>query len=101
MDVEKTEPLEARRVASFQVPDIEAYEKLMGLMAADENLPELLTRKTAEEYRDRDLAVWLNEDTSAPDEAPRLPLLNERWEAIGDEVNEMVRLVQGAKSATH
>ena len=99
MDAEKTASLRDPPVRPLQVLDIEAYERLMGLMEAGEDVPNLLARKTASEYRDRDLAVWLNEDASAPAETPRMTLLAERWDAMADEVQEMARRVEASKSA--
>ncbi|HEX3512045.1 MAG TPA: hypothetical protein VHT27_13210 [Solirubrobacteraceae bacterium] len=96
MDPAKTQSLEDGRVKPLQVLDIESYEKLMGFLHAGEDVPALLVRKTAPKYRDRDLAVWFTEDPGAPSEAPRLPVLTERWEKMSNEVNEAVRLTEEA-----
>ena len=94
MDPKRTKVLAAPPVQPLQVLDIEAYEKLMGLLESGEDLPALLGRKTAGEFRERDLAVWLHEDSAAPSDTPRMRLLDEWWEKMSEEVVQTSRLVE-------
>ncbi|MGA9876886.1 MAG: hypothetical protein WBQ21_13880 [Solirubrobacteraceae bacterium] len=92
IDPDKTASLTADRVQPLQVLDIEGYEKLMGLLEAGESLPEMLRRKTGGQFRDRDFAVWLHQDSAAPSDEVRLSVLEARWEKMSNEVTRAVEL---------
>jgi hypothetical protein len=94
-DPQKTASLEAPTVQPLQVLDIEAFEKLMGLLERGDDVPGLLVRKTSGEFRERDLAVWAAEDPQAPAELPRMKSLEERWERMADEIEKRRSQVQG------
>jgi hypothetical protein len=96
MDKAKTASLAEPRVQPLQVMDMADYEKLMGLLQAGEDLPALLARKTSGPFRERDLAAWLHGDRAAPSDKPRLSILEERWEAMSDEVIRLGKLAASA-----
>jgi hypothetical protein len=96
IDRTKTASLKASRVLPVQLLDIEAYEKLMALLAAGEDLPRALVRKIRAQYRERDLAVWMALDPEAPSPAVRLQVLDRRWNEMAGEVAEIARLADEA-----
>ena len=98
MDPAKTASLSQPRVQPLQVMDLEDYEKLMAFMEAGEDLPALLARKTAGQFRERNLPVWLHGDKLAPSDHARVTAIERRWEEMGEEVNQLARIA--AKTQT-
>jgi hypothetical protein len=74
------------RVQSLQLLDIADYERLLGIVAAGTSLPTMLARKAEGAYRERDFAAWLHGDSSAPAATSRLAVLEQRWDAMGIQV---------------
>ncbi len=96
VDPAKTSSFERSRVQPLQLLDIADYEKLLGLAEAGEDIPEMLARKAAGPFRERDLAAWLHGDRAAPSDEPRPSLLESRWGEIGDRVAQMAKLAANA-----
>jgi hypothetical protein len=99
-DTAKTAPLDEPQVQPVQILDMEDFEKLMALVEAGEELPVLLARKTGGAFRDRDFAAWLHGDRHAPSDKPRLSVLKERWDEMGDLVLQLTRLTHAGGEAS-
>jgi hypothetical protein len=94
VDAAKTKSLSDSKVQPLQILDIGDYEKLMGLVAHGEDLPTMLAQKAQEPFRERDFAAWLHADPEAPSDAPRHPALEERWQAMGNRVADVIRATE-------
>jgi hypothetical protein len=81
------EGLRAAHVQSLTVLDIGDFELLLGLVAEGHVLPSILARKSAGPYRRLELSRFVVDELHL--QAPlttRPPVLNERWEALGEEM---------------
>jgi hypothetical protein len=81
-DNAKCASLDDERVGPLQLLDPDDYEMLLALIQHGSDLPWMLARKTDGVWRHRDLAVWLNQDSSAPDHRVRLASTLATWEAM-------------------
>src|SRR5258708_34142829 len=79
------------RVQPLQLLDIADYERLLGIVEAGVSLPEMLARKAAGPFRERDFAAWLYGDSAAPSDGSRPSVLEKRWEAMGIQVQRNPR----------
>jgi hypothetical protein len=89
-DAEKCKSFEDTRVQPLQIFDSGEYEHLLAMVHDGSNLAELLARKTTGPYRHRDLAVWLNEDSDAPDPQVRLPAIEATYAAMSAELKPLL-----------
>ena len=71
------------KVQPLQFLGIEDYERVLGLIEAGQDLPEMLARKIQGAYRERDFAAWLAGDPGAPSNEVRLSILSTRWDQWG------------------
>ena len=74
--------LATARVQPLQLLDIADYERLLGIVEAGVSLPEMLARKAAGPFRERDFAAWLHGDSAAPSDESRplcLRSAGRRW----------------------
>ncbi len=80
------------KVQPVTLLDPEDFEQLMGLAEAGHDLSAILAGKTAEPYRDLELAVYLNEAPGAPRERPRPAAIEALWQDTIKEANAMLEL---------
>ncbi len=87
IDDRMPEALRGGRVEPLTVLDIGDFELLLGLAAEGHQLPSLLARKSAGPYRRLELSRLVVEELHMqPPLTVRPPVLNERWEALGQEM---------------
>ncbi len=91
MDSAKTASFSNEKVQPLQFLGIEDYERVLGLIEAGQDLPEMLARKIQGAYRERDFAAWLAGDPGAPSNEVRLSILSTRWDQMGDEVQQAAK----------
>jgi len=92
-----TSALATARVQPLQLLDIADYERLLGIVEAGASLPDMLARKAAGPFRERDLAAWLYDDSAAPSDGSRPSVLEKRWEAMGIQVQRTSELATSAQ----
>ncbi len=92
-----TGALATARVQPLQLLDIADYERLLGIVEAGASLPDMLARKTAGPFRERDFAAWLYGDSAAPSDGSRPSVLEKRWEAMGIQVQRTSELATSAQ----
>ena len=90
-DSEKCKPLREGRVQPLQLLDAGDYEMLLALAAAGNSLPGILAGTTSIAYRERDLAVWLNQSKNAPDHHVRLASLDAVYTQMSTELEAALR----------
>jgi hypothetical protein len=90
-DDAKCVALRDERVGPLQLLDSDDYEMLLALVQHGSDLPWMLTRKTSGPWRHRDLAVWLNQDGSAPDHRVRLQSTLATWAAMIEPIEAKLR----------
>ena len=91
-DDTKCGSLRNERVGPLQLLDADDFERLLALVQNGSDLPWLLARKSAGAWRHRDFAVWLAQDSSAPDHHHvRLASTLETWEAMTQPLGAEVR----------
>jgi hypothetical protein len=99
LDPTKTASFADERVQPLQILTIADYEKLLGLVTAGSDLPTMLAQRARGPYRERDFAVWLKSDRAAPNDRPRHPELETRWECMGDRALKATDLSIGLRPA--
>jgi hypothetical protein len=87
--------LDQAKVQPVTLLDLEDLEQLLGLVEAGYALPDLLAGKCAEPYRDRELAVWLNDAPGAPRERPRPALVECNFDAVTERAIKMIDFTKG------
>jgi len=87
IDDRMPDALRGGRVQPLTVLDIGDFELLLGLVAEGESLPSILARKAAGPYRRLELSrLVVDELRIDPPLTMRPPVMNERWEALGQEM---------------
>jgi hypothetical protein len=87
IDDRMPEALRGGRVQPLTVLDLGDFELLLGLVAEGESLPSILARKAAGPYRRLELSrLVVDELRIDPPLTMRPPVLNDRWEALGQEM---------------
>jgi hypothetical protein len=81
-NAEKATVFEDPRVQPLQAFDASEFEMLLALAAHGNDLAKMLKRKVSGPYRHRDLAVWLAEDSKAPDHNVRLSGTEAVWQEM-------------------
>lgn len=87
-DATKCASLADPRVAPLQLLDPDDYEMLLALVQHGSDLPWMLARKTGGPWSQRDLAVWLHQDKSAPDHHVRLRASLATWASMTQPIVE-------------
>lgn len=87
IDERLPDTLRGGRVQPLTVLDVGDFELLLGLVADGHAMPTLLERKSAGPYRRLELSrLVVDELHVTPPLTSRPPVMNERWNALGDEV---------------
>jgi hypothetical protein len=87
IDERMPEALRGERVEPLTVLDIGDFELLLGVVAEGHSLPSILARKSVGPYRRLELSRLLLEELHmAPPLTIRPPVMNERWEALAQEM---------------
>jgi len=87
--------LSQAKVQPLTLLDLEDVEHLLGFVEAGRSLPDVLARKTADPYRDLELAVWVRHDPAAPRELTRPGLVEDLWERVTDQASAMLDFTRG------
>jgi hypothetical protein len=87
--------LQQAKVQPLTILDLEDLEQLAGFIEAGHDLAQILTRKTQEGYRRRELAIWVHKDPKAPSELPRSALVERVWNDAIQKALEMIDLTKG------
>jgi hypothetical protein len=91
IDAELPPELAGGRVQPLTVIDVEDFELLLGLVSAGRYLPDVLGQKAAGPYRRLGLGRFMHEELHLP--VPlmqRPPVLEERWQALSDEMTRVL-----------
>jgi hypothetical protein len=87
IDERMPDALRDSRVAPLTVLDIGEFELLLGVVAQGHSLPSILTQKSTGPYRRLELSrLLVDELHMEPPLVMRPPIMNERWEALGQEM---------------
>lgn len=87
IDARLPDGLQTARVRPLSVFDIGDFELLLGLVAEGQHLPQILARKNAGLYRRLEISRFMTDELhlSLP-LMERPPVLNERWDRLGEEM---------------
>jgi hypothetical protein len=87
--------LKQPKVQPLTLLDLEDYEQLIALVERGRALHELLGKKTAPEYRDLELAMWLSHDPSAPAIERPPQMVDEAYARLADRAMDQIDFAQG------
>lgn len=96
IDERVPDALRAGRGQPLTVLDIGDFELLLGLVAEGQPLPSVLARKSAGPYRRLELSrLVVDELHMEPPLTMRPPVMNERWEALGQQMHAVFAFGNG------
>jgi len=91
IDAELPPELSGGRVRPLTVLDVEDFELLLGLVSEGRHLPDVLGQKAAGPYRRLGLGRFMHEELHLPVPlTQRPPVLEERWQALGEEMTRVL-----------
>jgi hypothetical protein len=91
IDAEAPPELAGARVQPLTVLDIGDFELLLGLVSEGHHLPDMLGQKAAGPYRRLEISRWMHEELHLPlPLMERPPVLEERWEAQGQTMRNIL-----------
>jgi hypothetical protein len=91
IDAEMPAELRVARVQPLTVLDIGDLELLLGLVHEGHHLPDVLNQKAQGPYRRLDLSRWMIEELHLPQPLlQRPPIIEERWETLGDTMRRIL-----------